>query len=109
MNRMAEAVLDAQLYPTRGRNVTLCYGDYPGPSGSGLGRWRRQLVGLDDALEGRAFVRAVAEGLAFREAAAAESEFGASAQTVGVAFLVNYFDFAVNQQRAIIHNCDFYV
>src|SRR5271156_7227667 len=102
-----EAAPDAQLHLTWGRNVTLYYPDYPGASGLGLGRRRGQLVGLDDALEGGAFVRAVAEGLAFREAAAAEADLGASAQTVGVAFLVNYFDFAVNQQRAIIHNCDF--
>src|SRR5579863_750189 len=26
-----------------------------------------------------------------------------------MAFLVHYFDFAVNQQRAVIHNCNFYV
>src|SRR5579863_2950781 len=46
---------------------------------SGFGGWRRQLVGLYDALEGGAFVRAIAEGLAFREATAAEADLGASA------------------------------
>ena len=66
-------------------------------------------MGLNDALEGGAFVRAVAERFAFGETATAESDFGASAQTVGVAFLVNNFDFTVNQQRAVIHDCDFYV
>src|SRR5580704_19588064 len=99
MHRSGEATLDAPIPQAWGRNVTLCYGDYPGASNSGLGRWRGQLVGLDYALEGGAFVRAITEGLALGEAAAAEANLGASAQTVGVAFLVNYFDFAVNQQR----------
>jgi hypothetical protein len=26
-----------------------------------------------------------------------------------VAFLVDYFDFTVDQQRAVIHDCNFYV
>ena len=66
-------------------------------------------MGFDYALEGGAFVRAVAKRFAFREATTAEPDLGAAAQTVGVAFLVHYFDFTVNQQWAVIHNCNFYV
>jgi hypothetical protein len=110
MERATDAVApDAATFMARGRNVTLYYGGYPRPSGSGLGRWRGQLVGLNDALEGGALVRTVAKWLAFGEAAAAEADLGASAQTVGVAFLVNHFDLTVNQKRAVIHNCNFYV
>ena len=64
---------------------------------------------LYGALKTRFLVATIAERLALRSAAAAKSDLGTPAQTVGVAFLVHDFDFTVNQQRAIIHNCNFYV
>jgi hypothetical protein len=66
-------------------------------------------VSLDDALKRGALVRTVAKRLAFGETATAETNFGAAAETVGVAFLVYDFDFAVNEQRSVVHNCDFHV
>src|SRR5271155_5907263 len=70
---------------------------------------RRQFVGLHRALKPRFLVAAIAKWLSFRRSAAAEADLRPSAQSVGVTILVYHFHHAINQQRPIIHNRDFYI
>ena len=54
-------------------------------------------MGLHSALKARFFVAAVTKRLPFRSAAAAKSDLGAPAQTVGVTVLVYHVHHAINQ------------
>ena len=64
---------------------------------------------LNGALETRFLVAAIAERLAFRSAAAAKSDLGTSAQTVGVAVLIHHIQDTFDQQRSIVYYRHFYI
>jgi hypothetical protein len=73
---------------------------------SGFGGRRGKFVGLDNALEGGTLVGTIAKRFPLGKAAAAETDFGAAAETISAAFLIYDFHFTVNQQRAVVHNRD---
>jgi hypothetical protein len=64
---------------------------------------------LYGALKTRFLVATIAERLALRSAAAAKSDLGTPAQTVGVAVLIHHIHHTVNQQRSIIYYRHFYI
>jgi len=66
-------------------------------------------MGLYRALKTRFLVAAVTERLPLRSSAAAKSNLGAPAQSVGVAVLIHHIHHTVDQQRSIVHHCHFYI
>ncbi len=64
---------------------------------------------LYGALKTRFLVATITERLALRSAAAAKSDLGTPAQTVGVAVLIHHIHHTVNQQRSIIYYRYFYI
>ncbi len=65
---------------------------------------RRQIAGLDDALEIGLLVGSVAKGLGLGMPAAAEANRGSTTQAEGLALLVLYLEVAFYAYRAIVAN-----
>jgi hypothetical protein len=61
-------------------------------------------VRLYNALEIRSLMRPVAKWFAFRHPTAAQPDLRAARQTVGLSFLIHDLYFAIDEQRAVIHD-----